>query len=48
MTEPYQTTREQMQALDRRLERLELALGDCAFALRRIADLGERLVESRE
>ena len=47
MVEPYRTTREEMQALDRRLERLELALGDCAFALRRIAEIGERIAESR-
>ena len=45
MTEPYQTTREQMQALDRRLERLEMAIGDVAFALRRIAEIGETLTD---
>ena len=47
MTEPYRTTREQMEALDRRLERIELALGDVAYALRRIAEIAERLSDSR-
>ena len=45
MVEPYQTTREQLQALDRRLERLEMAIGDVALALRRIAEIGERLTD---
>jgi len=45
MVEPYRTTREEMQALDRRLERIELALGDVAYALRRIAEIGERFAD---
>jgi len=45
MVRPIRTTAEQMHALEQRLERLELALGDCAYALRRIAEIGERLAE---
>ena len=45
MVEPIRTTSEQLHALEGRLERLELAIGDVAYALRRIADIGERLAE---
>jgi len=47
MVRPIRTTAEQMHALEQRLERLELALGDCAFALRRIGDQLERIAETR-
>lgn len=47
MVAPIRTTNEQMHALEQRLERLELALGDCAYALRRIAEIAERMDRTR-